>query len=314
MNTVRATRSIFLLTTIVTLLLAGCGGGGEVTPPPEQTGDISLFANSQLLVSPTTFDPQSPNVIVLDARHSEEAYNQGHIPHAIHVSPNLFFDSNDQLLPEADLRAILGGMGISVSSKIVIYDDTSASLGAGGFLFWLLEYLGCTDVAVLNGGWYQWTLQRPSEVTTTAPDPLTPQVFGGTSNPALYITRDALLARLYDPTLLIVDARSNLEYLGQDPNDEAVRHGHIDGAINLPYTACYNNDQTVLNQVALKKLFDSHFITADREVVVYSTVGKRSAFMYFLSRLMDYNHMKNYPGSIVEWAKGDAATYPMETN
>jgi 3-mercaptopyruvate sulfurtransferase SseA len=42
-------------------------------------------------------------------------------------------------------------------------------------------------------------------------------------------------------------------------------------------------------------------------------VGKRSAFFYFLFRLMDYTNVANYDGSIVEWGSSDPVLYPMVT-
>ena len=326
MRRFRSSLLSFLLTALLTLMLAGCGGGGgsdspqpapqtdsEVPPtppppPPPQTGDTSLFPNAELLVSVQDLD--TPSTIVLDARHSVDAYNAGHIPGAIYTPPDLF-STKHILRPVAELEQVLGGLGITRTSKIIIYDDTTASLGAGGRLFWLLEYLGCTNVSILNGGWDQWEIQR-MPVTTVVPPPLPPAVFTALVNDAIYVTKEYVASRLNALDFTLVDVRTDLEYQGLLPNDDP-RLGHIPGAISFPYTECYNSDKTVLNFNDLKLLLQSKGITTANEVVAYSTVGKRSAFFYFLFRLMDYTNVANYDGSILEWGSSDPVLYPMVT-
>lgn len=299
-----------LLLGLVAILPTGCGGGGGGTSPePAQTGDTALFANANLLASAVTLDNQNQGVIVLDARHSADAYNAGHIPGAIHAPCAMFLDSQTNLpLNVAELETILGKMGIARTSSIVIYDDTINSLGAAGELFWLLEYLGCTDVSILNGGWDQWVhYGRPVDTAVPAPVAVT---FTAQVNTAISVTKEEVYAAMNDPAVLLVDARAADEYLGQR-QFEVSTLGHIPWAVNVPYTACFNKDRSVMNQPELKKLFDDAGITEDKKVYAYSTVGKRSAYFYFLSRLMGYKNVVNFPGSLVLW---DQAGYPMETN
>lgn len=307
----------FLFAALFTWVFTGCGGSGGTDsaplppPPPPQTGDTSLFPNAQLLVSVEDLD--APSTIVLDARHSEDAYNAGHIPGAIYAPPILFSVSqvNQMLRPVDELEQVLGDLGITRTSNIIIYDDTTASLGAGGRLFWMLEYLGCTNVSVLNGGWDQWKIQR-MPVETIVPAPLPPAVFTALVNDAIYVTKEYVASRMDAPGFTLVDVRTDDEYQGLLPNSDP-RPGHIPGAISFPYTECYNPDKTVLNFTDLKLLLESKGIITATEVVAYSTVGKRSAFFYFLSRLMGNTNVTNYDGSIVEWGSSDPVLYPMET-
>jgi len=300
-------------TVVFTFALIGCGGGGgsSPTPPPASTGDTSLFPNAELLMPVPDLLKQS-GVIILDARHTETVYNAGHIPGAVHAPPLLFSVSqaNQILRPVAELEQVLGSLGVTRTSPIVIYDDTTDSLGAGGRLFWLLEYLGCTNVSMLNGGWYQWQVQRmPVELAAPAP---TPVVFTAVVNNEIYVEKEYVASRLNAAGFALVDVRTDGEYQGLQPTSDP-RPGHIPGAINFPYTECYNPDRTVLNFKDLKLLLESKGVTTANEVVVYSTVGKRSAFFYFLSRLMGYSNIANYDGSIVDWGASDPTLYPMVT-
>lgn len=307
MGKVRTGLSMVLILLLVAMQ-TGCGGGGEVRDA------ASYFENAELLESPATLEPR--DVIILDARHSVADYNAGHITGAIFAPPYNFTENaaDSILLPVPLLEEKLGALGLTRTSTIVIYDDTTTSLGAAGRLFWMLEYLGCPNVSILNGGWDKWQELRPDEVEKVPPAPLPAAVFIAQIDGALDISKEQLLSRMTtDDSLLIVDARSPEEYRGQVVNSDP-RPGHIPGAINLPYSACYYPDRTVLNYQDLNRLFANHGITKDKDIVVYSTVGKRSSFIYFLSRLMGYTRVVNYSGSIVDWGSADPALYPMETD
>ena len=307
-----------LLTALLVTLLAGCGGnsGGETTPMPPQTGDVSLFPNMELLVAPADVD--TAQMIVLDARRSDAEYNAGHIPGAILAKPSLFENDDGMLRPPEELITILGNMGISRTSKIVIYDNTSASRGSAGRLFWMLEYLGCTDVTILNGGWDQWVAQdKLVETSAVVHDPIPPVVFNAVLNPGVKRVTKEYVAEHFLPTpddgFILIDVRTDEEYQGTVANSTDPRLGHIPGAISFPYSKCFNSDKTILNFKDLKLLLENQGISVDKEMVAYSTIGHRSGFFYYLCRLMGYSNVSNYNDSIVDWGKADPVLYPMKT-
>ena len=309
-----------LITAFLVTLLGGCGNsGGETTPAPVQTGDVTAFPNASLLATPSPGYVIPPQTIVLDARRSQAEYDAGHIPGAIFAPPSLF-ETNDVLNSDADLTSALGNLGLTRDSKILIYDNTTASLGSGGRLFWILEYLGCTDVTFLNGGWDLWKAQdMPVETVAVVHDPVAPAVFSANVNNPVEVefVDKEYVKEYFIPTsaagLLLIDVREEQEYNGTVLNG-AARPGHIPGAINLPYTKCFNpQDKSILNYQDLKGLLAAQGITLDSnpKIVAYSTIGHRSGFFYFLCRLMGYENVANYTGSIVDWAKADADQYPM---
>ena len=62
-------------------------------------------------------------------------------------------------------------------------------------------------------------------------------------------------------------------------------------------------------------MYESRGVTKDKEVTAYCTAGIRSGFAYFLCRLMGYQRVSNYDGSIFDWATASVdcpACYPME--
>ena len=315
MRNFRRSLVALLITALLVTLLAGCGGNsdGVTTPMPPQTGDVSLFPNMELLVSPADVD--TTQVIVLDARRSDAEYNAGHIPGAILAKPSIFETETGMLLPPDELATILGNMGISRTSKIVIYDNTSASRGSAGRLFWILEYLGCTDVTILNGGWDQWKEQ--DMVWETEPATLPATVFTPVVNPEVkYVTKE-YIAEHFLPTpdmgFILIDVRTDQEYQGTQLDSSDPRLGHIPNAISFPYSKCFNSDKTILNFKDLKLLLENQGISVDKEMVAYSTIGHRSGFFYYLCRLMGYSNISNYNGSIVDWGNANEILYPMNT-
>ena len=319
---------IMLLSALVNL--AGCGNSAETktgnTASLEQplTGDISLFPNAQLLASIEdllTTDTSgsllravSTEPVIIDTR-SAEAYAAGHIPGAINAQWGDFALWNDPpqkatLKAVADLESQLGALGLTREAEIVIYDDTVDSWGSAGRVFWMLEYLGCTQVQILNGGWDRWTDQDlPSETTAnTFPE----AVFSADPDTTVNVDKDHIQNRLGADDFVVVDTRTDEEYIGWTLYGEA-RGGHITDAVQLPYAWYYNDDKSILGYADLKSLFDSHGITSDKEVVAYCTAGVRSGFFYFLGRLMGMEEVANYDASIWDWAAADEAQYPMET-
>lgn len=292
--------SLFLMVLLMTLL-AGCGGnsGGETTPAPLQTGDTP-FPNNELLVSPA--DAISPQAIILDAR-TETEYSAGHIPGAI-SAPTIMFESPDGvLLGDAALEAQLRALGITLTSEIIIYDKATDTNSAAGRLFWILKYMGCTDVSILNGGWDKW-LAYDHVGTTTATDPLQGPVFTKPSGSTVKVAYKEEVAGYFNNVTkegyILIDVRTKEEY----------EVGHIPGAINFPYSNCFNPDKTVLRVEELKPLLAPF---TDKEMIVYSNKNHRGGFFYFLCQLMDYPNVTIYLGSIEDWTEANPTAYPLKT-
>jgi len=132
----------------------GCNDSSTKTKVnPTVDPSIKGYPNGGLLAKQEhLFDA---GVVIVDAR-SAEAYNAGHIPGAISMPWQQFSDSGLNLKPVPELETMLGAAGIKRDTWMIIYDDTTASWGAAGRLFWMLEYLGCPNVRILDGGWDKW--------------------------------------------------------------------------------------------------------------------------------------------------------------
>jgi thiosulfate/3-mercaptopyruvate sulfurtransferase len=232
------------------------------------------------------------NLVIIDTRKSSD-FEAGHIKNAINLVPSSFDGPSASvptdktaLLDSKDLANMLGQLWISDKSKIVVYGvnvDTNA-----GRLFWLLEYLGHTDVHVLNGGFEKWKSNGlPVSTEKTVKDP---KVFTASVNTASLATMSDVLTNHSSSNFVLVDARNAADYNAK----------HIPHAVNILMADYLNADGTVKSYSDLRTLLDSKGITQGKTVITYCPTGYRAAQAYFIYRLMG-NNAADYDGSWAEW-------------
>jgi thiosulfate/3-mercaptopyruvate sulfurtransferase len=198
------------------------------------------------LLSTTTLAAQlnDANLVVVDSRHDlmnpsvgRDAYAAGHIPGAI------FMSIDDDLstkksgangrhpLPSTEVfAATVSTKGIGNASKVVVYDGGNAMYA--GRLWWMLRWLGHTNVFVLDGGFAQW--QKEGRAVETQPNTRTPASFQATIHDSMRLSADDTLAAITDPSRRILDARALERYRGDvEPVDPVA--GHIPGAVNRAF-------------------------------------------------------------------------------
>ena len=134
------------------------------------------YVNEDLLWSPETLSKRMkrPGLTVIDTRPAE-LFANGHIFGAKHF--DLYFVNTDDT-DIAPLRSftrmwanMLGWRGVQDTDTIVFYGEFTDMCAARGF--WFLEYLGHTDVHILDGGIRAWeTSGLELETTCEAPTPL----------------------------------------------------------------------------------------------------------------------------------------------
>jgi thiosulfate/3-mercaptopyruvate sulfurtransferase len=299
---------------MIATFMAGCGSSSTDKLVVASGGKATLiaasaeFPNSGLLVSAESLQASlgASDLVIIDAR-AAASYSASHIPGAVNIQHSSYWSKGAGLKDTATVATLLGTAGISRDRKIVIYDNTTDSWGAAGRLFWMLEYLGCSDVHLLNGGWDKWAADKrtvQSVAATLSATTFTPQI-----NSTAKADSGHIATRLYDKDFAVIDTRTDEEYMGWQLYGET-RGGHIPRAVNIPYAWFYNSDKTAISYKELKSLLESRGITPDKEVTSNCTAGIRSGYVYFLLRLMGYSRSSNYDASIWDWA--DNTTLPME--
>lgn len=192
---------------VVLLSLAVCSSSFAELLPSQPD-----FPNAELLVSADSVQSSvgEKNLVIIDARSS--GYDAGHIPGAINIKHGDYWTWGKGLLPEAELNSKLSAAGLKRGMTFVIYDDTSASWGAAGRIFWVLEYLGCKKVHILDGGWDKWVADgRPTEATINI---LPTNTFKAAIQSFRKATKGQIKKRLSDEYYAVIDSRTDEEFIG----------------------------------------------------------------------------------------------------
>ncbi|MEX5708493.1 sulfurtransferase [Parafrankia sp. FMc6] len=204
------------------------------------------------------------------------AYTAGHIPGAVFA--DLLDDVNESsphmfMLPSAEkFAAAAGRLGIGPGRQVVVYDQggtpeaAEASVWAAR-LWWQLRYEGFDDVVVLAGGYRGWVGRGlPTKAGTEHNQPTS---FVPARRPELVADRDAVLAAIGDPAVLVVDSRSRDAYLGSA--DRPYRAGHIPGARHL-------DSRTLVDTRTGEPLPAAEIDTRMRGVGAFEQAGGRTVF------------------------------------
>lgn len=266
-----------------------------------------------LLIDTDTLQQQlgRPGLVVIDVRGRAAYEFGGHIPGAVHSTWHEYSDPNavakGLLNPDlGQIEQILRRLGINHDSDVVIYSNPFDNWGDEGRMFWMLEYLGHPDLRILDGGWVKWTAEkRPFEH-----GPVSATMGNFTARPvqALMMVKDDLktIVKMPHPQTAILDARSVEEYLGKEVSG-IPRPGHIPSAIHLAWNGFLNKDATIKDITSIKEMLEAKGVRPSQDVICYCTGGVRSAWLYFILKLVGYSKVSNYPGSWWEWSRDFAA-------
>ncbi len=197
----------------------------------------------------------------------------------------------------------MGRLGISNDTRVIAYDDRGGIYATR--LWWILNYYGHTNVAVLDGGWVKWTLdKRPVSTAVPAPVMARFEIRPGTVGLA---TMDDVKGAINRPGVKLVDARTQAEIEGRELRG-IKRGGHIESSVAV-YWEDFFDAKTHLHKPAaeIARLFREKGVTADQEVITYCQVGMRASHDLFALALIghDLAKLRNYYGSWEEWGNRD---------
>jgi thiosulfate/3-mercaptopyruvate sulfurtransferase len=114
-----------------------------------------------------------------------------------------------------------------------------------------------------------------------------------------------------DRDVLVLDARAHDEYSGMESH--ARRHGHIPGAVNVPYRELLVDDQRFRTPDELRQAFADAGVDVgriDRPVVVYCNGGVSATAVANALALAGGPDAAVYDGSWNEW--GNRSETPIE--
>lgn len=227
---------------------------------------------------------KDPSVIVIDARPSGD-YMKTHIDGAINIDASTLCTTTPvegTLKPAAELAKILGGHGIARNSKIVVYCKTGVNAGR---VYWILKYLGASDVSMLDGQMDAWFAAR--KPITKNPKKLAATTFSPAVNATINVDKAYVKSKMN--TAVLVDSRKKEDFAA----------GKIGNAISVPGDDMLKGSK-LKPTAELAKLFAS--VPKDKEVIIYCKTGVTAGFTYFVMKsILNYPNVKVYEGAWVDW-------------
>ena len=114
-----------------------------------------------------------------------------------------------------------------------------------------------------------------------------------------------LIDHLKKPGFVVVDARAKAFYDGAQTGGSTERPhktGHIEGALNVPFSEMTNGQSQFKSVEQLKTLFDAAGVKPGDTVVAYCHLGQQATATIFGAKLLGYPVLL-YDGSFEEWSR-----------
>jgi len=264
------------------------------------------YARPELLVDSTWLAAHlsDANVRIVDLR--PRGYVDSHIPGAVWLDNNAIRVANrpPTFLPTAEEFAdLMARLGISSTTRVIAYDERGGIYAAR--LWWILNYYGHPNVALLDGGWTKWTQdQRPTNAAVPAYTRASFKINAGTVKVA---TAQDVLAAINKPGTKLVDARTQAEIDGKDLRN-IKRGGFIESSVPVYWEDMLDPTTKVFKSAAeIQKLYRDRGIRAGDDVITYCQVGMRASHDLFTLALIghDLAKLRNYYGAWEEWGNRD---------
>ena len=272
----------------------------------------TTYARPEMLVSTDWLASHlnDPDVRIVDMRRAAADYEAGHVPNAVYLANDAIRDPKaaPTFLPTAaQFDALMGGLGISNTTRVIAYDERGGIYAAR--LWWILNHFGHANVALLDGGWLKWTAeQRPT--TTDAPTRVA-GTFRARPNPRWVATADDVKAAIGKSGTKILDARTQAEIEGKELRG-IKRGGYIASSIPLYWEDLLDPATKAFKPAPeLERIFKERGLAPSDEIITYCQVGMRASVDLFALHLMGYDKVRNYYGAWEEWGNRDDT--PIET-
>jgi len=261
---------------------------------------------------------RDPNLVLLHVGDRDE-YREAHIPGARYVSLDDAAESDHstpgalmlEMPPPDRLRAKLAGLGISNSSRVVVYYGKEWVTPATRVVF-TLDYAGLGDrTSLLDGGMVSWKKEnRPltSDIPPARKGSLAPLV-----TKPIMVDGAWVKSNIGKPGISVVDGRAAAFYDGVDTGrgmHAPHRTGHIAGAKSIPFTEITDANLKLKSPAALAAIFAKAGVKPGDTIVGYCHIGQQATGMLFAARTLGYRVLL-YDGSFEDWSA--RAGYPVET-
>jgi len=238
------------------------------------------YAHPEIVIQPeglkVLIEKRDPEIRIIDVRERLQ-YLNGHIPEAVRVWRPDIEDKNHpipgMMAPQPQIEELLGTLGISEKSTLVIYSD----LYDHARLWWILAYYGFPfkQMKLLDGGIDVWKAKGyPIEVTLSKVEKARFKFQGKTKGrKPLLCTLPEVKSALKKPDKVVLDVRTKKEYGGEEIKKDAAKGGRIPGVTWIewketivdegPYKGYWKSAEEI------KKTFSAKGVTPEKDVYLY---------------------------------------------
>jgi len=260
-----------------------------------------------------------PGIVFLDVR-SNAAYQNGHVPSAIHSSYGgdkwrvNKGDIRGMLPPTDHLEKLIGRLGIDNSTHVVVMHGgvSAVETGVATRIYWTFKVLGHENVSILNGGMQAWLNEASNPIDKGIVKPVA-KVFTAHMNTKILATASDMKAAIGTDTN-ILDSRPTDQHLGINKSGAVTRAGTVPGAISVPGRWMTVNDKgTFRSTSALAKIYAAQKAASTGDSIVFCNTGHWASLGWFIDHeLLGNKKSKVYDGSMSEWSRIPASEAPME--
>jgi len=252
----------------------------------------SINAQDLISVKELGTKMKDKNCVVISAEKASKYTSKDHIKGSINVPYNLLEKTGaveGLLKSPATLAALLGKKGVSNTNSIVVYDNGKAKYA--GRLYWVLKYLGCKDVKILQGQLSSWKAAR--KPITKIPTNKSKKTFTASVNSSI----SANINQVKSGNFLVVDVRTADEFNGVKEGSL----GHIPNAKYFNYAKVLNGSK-IKSKGELLAAFKAAGITSDKKIILYCKTSVRAGIVFHaLKTVCGYPSVKVYDGALNEW-------------
>jgi thiosulfate/3-mercaptopyruvate sulfurtransferase len=251
---------------------------------------------------------ESKDVRIADCRfvlgqpaHGREAYWVEHIPGAVYFDleqdlsgPKQAHGGRHPLPDLAEFARKLGHAGIDEKITIAAYDDQGGAMASR--FWWLLQYLGHTEVYVMDGSFSQWKA-KGYPVTAELPA-VEPRIFTPNLQGHMLISMEEVKQRIGKEGTVIIDSREAKRYKGIEETIDPVA-GHIPRAVNYFWKDSLNEAGFWKSEAEQRERFRA--VNPSDEIIVYCGSGVTACPNILALKEAGYRNVKLYAGSWSDW-------------
>jgi thiosulfate/3-mercaptopyruvate sulfurtransferase len=229
------------------------------------------------------------NIRIFDATITDDSYLQGHIPGAAFFDHEKFSDPNGAyeytILPEEELAAQIGNVGIANDSEVVVY--ACGMLPYAVRAWWALRYAGHNNARVLNGGLSAWKnaggkIEQESRLYE-------PSIFKGQFRPGMFASKEEVLAAMEDGDVATVNVMPL----------ESYEASHIPGSSCLPCLDLMQGMDYLLPDEELALRLKE--VSQSKRIITYCGGGIAAAVNAAAHLMTGHENVAVYDGSMYEW-------------